>query len=61
MSLANAFLSEKQLPCSKYERLALFNLLLGAGLKSIQVNQALIESSERDLTDFGNFSLAAEA
>jgi ankyrin repeat protein len=51
MSLANAFLSARHLPCPKHERLALFNLLLRAGVRGSQVHQALIESAERELTD----------
>jgi ankyrin repeat domain-containing protein 50 len=50
-SLANAFSSARQLPCSKHERLALFNLLLPEGVRGIQVNQALIESAKREPTD----------
>lgn len=47
-SLANAFLCARQIPCSRNERLTVFALLMQAGLKGCQLNEALIESAERE-------------
>jgi hypothetical protein len=50
-SLHNGFATARQLSCSSQSRLEIFKLLFQAGYRGEQVNQALIESIERNAND----------